>query len=121
MGELFALIVSVLDLPALWDSRQRRRRLAGLARGQRVRLYGVLRDPQLTDGRQREGWLRLGDGRPVTWTAKGETYSTLFSPGPLTMSAVDRRSITFQSGRTELRMHPDEAPHLLRALEASGR
>lgn len=39
-------------------------------------------------------------------------------PGELTMQAVDKQSVTFHSagGRTELRLHPDEAPLVLRAL-----
>ena len=42
----------------------------------------------------------------------------MFSPGPLTMEAVDHQAVTFcsEGGRTELRLHPEEAPHVLRAL-----
>jgi hypothetical protein len=39
------------------------------------------------------------------------------------MVAVDKKAVTFRSedGRTELRMHPDDAPHVLEALgEGSG-
>jgi hypothetical protein len=41
-----------------------------------------------------------------------------FDPGELTMQAVDRQAVTFHAagGRTELRLHPDEAPAVLRAL-----
>jgi hypothetical protein len=36
------------------------------------------------------------------------------------MVAVDRKAVTFHSpgGRTELRLHPDDASPVLRALEA---
>jgi hypothetical protein len=110
-------VVSALDLYALLEGRRRRRRLAALARGERVEIPCVLRDPALTGGRQQQGWLSVGDP-PVTWRAKDRAESVVFSPGPLTMEAVDQKAVTFRSegGRTELRLHPDEAPHVLRAL-----
>ncbi|WP_410607025.1 hypothetical protein [Amycolatopsis sp. lyj-109] len=42
----------------------------------------------------------------------------VFEPGELTVQAVDRQAVTFQAavGRTELRLHPDEASAVLRAL-----
>jgi hypothetical protein len=41
-------VVSALDLYELWQGRRRRRRLAALARGERVEIPCVLRDPALT-------------------------------------------------------------------------
>jgi hypothetical protein len=114
---LVGQVVSALDLYALWEGRRRRRRLAALARGERAQIPCVLRDPALTGGRHQQGWLSVG-GPPVTWRAKDPAESTVFSPGPLTMEAVDQKAVTFRSedGRTELRLHPDEAPHVLHAL-----
>jgi hypothetical protein len=110
-------VVSALDLYELWEGRRRRRRLAALARGERVEIPCVLRDPALTGGRHQQGWLSVGDP-PVTWRAKDRAESVVFSPGLLTMEAVDRMAVTFRSegGRTELRLHPEEAPHVLHAL-----
>ena len=128
MGELLAaavrglvvpavFLVQVLDLQELWDRRQRRKRLASLARGETVDIYCVLTDPLLTVDVQREGKLSVGK-LPVKWHAKGDPISVAFRPGPLTMVAVDKKAVTFRSehGRTELRMHPDDAPHVLEAL-----
>jgi hypothetical protein len=76
----------------------------------------VLRDEELTGGRERRGWLVAGDG-PVRWRSLREE-PVVFEPGELTMQAVDRQAVTFHAagGRTELRLHPDEAPAVLRAL-----
>jgi hypothetical protein len=110
-------VVAALNPYELWEARQRRRRLAALARGERAEIPCVLRDPGLTGSRHQQGWLAVGDP-PVTWRAKDRAESTVFSPGPLTMEAVDRQAVTFRSedGRTELRLHPDEAPRVLHAL-----
>ena len=108
-------VVAAINPYELWEARQRRGRLAALARGERAEIPCVLRDPELTGGQHQQGWLAVGDP-PVTWRAKDRAESALFSPGPLTMEAVDRQAVTFRSedGRTELRLHPDEAPHVLR-------
>jgi len=57
-------------------------------------------------------------GPPVTWRARERAAATEFSPGRLTLEAVDDKALTFRSedGRIELRLHPDEAPHVLSAL-----
>ena len=99
MSELLGLLIrgvvvlvghlaSALDPVELWERRRRRGRLASLARAERVEIPCLLRDPLLTDGRQRQGRLAVGDP-PVTWRA---------------------------DGRTGLRLHPDEAPSVLRAI-----
>jgi hypothetical protein len=77
----------------------------------------VLRDPVLTGGRQQQGRLSVGEP-PVTWRAKGRAASAVFAPGSLTMAAVDEQAVTFrvEDGRTELRLHPDEAAPVLRAI-----
>jgi hypothetical protein len=113
---LLGHVIPMLDLAELRERKLRRKRKAALEDGQRVRIPGVLTDPDLTGDREREGVLAVGGG-PVTWRAKKETEWAEFSPGPLTMAAVDEMAITFQSGRTELRLHPDEAPLVLRALD----
>jgi hypothetical protein len=76
----------------------------------------VLRDAELTEGREKRGWLAVGDG-PSAWRVPGAT-AVVFDPGELTMQAVDRQAVTFHArgGRTELRLHPDEAPLVLRGL-----
>jgi len=110
-------VVAAINPYELWEARQRRRRLAALARGERAEIPCVLRDPVLTGGQHQQGWLAVGH-TPVTWQAKQRAESVVFSPGPLTMEAVDEQAVTFRSedGRTELRLHPDEAPHVLHAL-----
>jgi hypothetical protein len=110
-------VAAAINPYELWEARQRRRRLTALARGEPVEIPGVLRDPALTGGRHQQGWLSVGNP-PVTWRAKDRAESVVFAPGPLTMEAVDQSAVTFRSGdgRTELRLHPDEAPHVLHAL-----
>lgn len=110
-------VLSAIDLHELWRGRRRRGRLAALARGERVAIPCVLSDPALTGGQRRQGRLWLGT-QPLTWQADGRSEPAPFAPGPLTMEAVDAKAITFRSGdgRTELRLHPDEAPHVLSAL-----
>jgi hypothetical protein len=107
-------ILTVVDTAAFFSARRRTARQAALARGEQVKIPCVLRDPALTDGREQQGRLLLGHGR-VHWLAPGRP-PTPFDPGQLTMQAVDEQAITFQAGRTELRLHPDEAPAVLRAL-----
>ncbi len=127
MGELVGVLVkgiivvagnllTTIDTVELFGGRRRRARAAALARGARVEYPCVLRSEDLTAGRERRGWLVVGDG-PVRWRALREEPA-VFEPGELTMQAVDRQAVTFSSagGRTELRLHPDEAPAVLRAL-----
>jgi hypothetical protein len=120
-GLLAALghLVSALDLYELWAGRRRRGRLAALARGERVQIPCVLRDPELTGGRHQEGRLVVGHP-PVTWRARDGKTSRVFAPGRLTLEAADDKALTFRArsvdGWTELRVHPDEAPHVLSAL-----
>ncbi|MEU0530342.1 hypothetical protein [Amycolatopsis tolypomycina] len=127
MGELVGALVkgiivlvgnllAAIDTAELSGARRRRSRAAALARGSRVEYPCVLRSPELTAGRERRGWLVVGDG-PVRWRGL-RAEPVVFEPGELTMQAVDQQAVTFQSagGRTELRLHPDEAPAVLRAL-----
>jgi hypothetical protein len=109
-------LLTVVDVVELFGGRRRKGRQAALARGERVEFPCVLRDDELTGGRERRGRLAVGDG-PVRWLAPGREPAA-FEPGELTMQAVDRQSVTFHTagGRTELRLHPDEAPAVLRAL-----
>ena len=110
-------LVAAINPYELLEGRRRGRRLAALARGERVEIRCVLRDPVLTGGRHQEGRLSVGDP-PVTWRAKGREETAVFSPGPLTMAAMDVKAVTFRSEdeRTELRLHPDEAAPVLRAI-----
>ncbi|WP_216205307.1 hypothetical protein [Amycolatopsis aidingensis] len=112
-------LASMLDLHELWERRRRRARQAALARGERAELYAVLRDPDRTGGREQEGHVAVGGGEGVTWRGKGQRQLVAFRPEGLTLQAADRKAVTLCSadGRIELRLHPDEAPWLLRALE----
>ncbi|MGW3962172.1 hypothetical protein ACWED2_20280 [Amycolatopsis sp. NPDC005003] len=127
MGELVGVLVkgivvvagnllTMIDTAELFGGRRRRARAAALARGSRVEYPCVLRSEELTAGRERRGWLVVGDG-PVRWRVS-RSEPVVFEPGELTMQAVDRQAVTFHGagGRTELRLHPDEAPAVLRAL-----
>jgi hypothetical protein len=110
-------LAGALDLDEWWTGRQRRRRLAALARGERVEVPCVLRDRDLTGDRRTLGHLAVG-GPAVAWLAGGGRAPAPFAPGPLETVAVDEGAVTFRSddGRTELRLHPDEARAVLRAL-----
>ncbi|MEU0790966.1 hypothetical protein ABZ342_12935 [Amycolatopsis sp. NPDC005961] len=120
MGELLVVLVgnllTMIDMTELFGGRRRRSRAAAFARGARVEIPCVLRSEELTAGRERRGRLAVGDG-PVRWLPVGGEAAE-FDPGELTMQAVDRQAVTFHAagGRTELRLHPDEAPLVLRAL-----
>jgi hypothetical protein len=120
MGELLVVLVgnllTMIDMSELLGGRRRRARAAAFARGSRVEFPCVLRDEEVTSGHERRGWLAVGDG-PVTWRTPG-AEPVPFDPGELTMQAVDQQAVTFHAagGRTELRLHPDEAPLVLRAL-----
>ncbi|TDB80983.1 hypothetical protein E1264_33305 [Actinomadura sp. KC216] len=108
-------VVAAIDWSALGRGRRRRRRLDRLERGEPVAVPGVLKDPELTGGRRQVGRLCLGDG-PVMWQDKDK--AVVFAPGPLALVTADESEIAFRSedGRTELRLHPDEAPYVLKAL-----
>ncbi|WP_329052604.1 hypothetical protein OG738_08370 [Amycolatopsis sp. NBC_01488] len=120
MGELVVVLVgnllTMIDMSELFGGRRRRARQAASSRGERVEFPCVLRDDDATSGRERRGWLAVGDG-PATWRTPG-AEPVAFDPGELTMQAVDQQAVTFHAagGRTELRLHPDEAPLVLRAL-----
>ncbi|WP_370970341.1 hypothetical protein [Amycolatopsis sp. cg9] len=120
MGELLVVLVgnllTMIDMSELFGARRRRARAASFARGERVSVPAVLRSGELTEGRERRGWIAVGEG-PATWRTPGAEPAP-FDPGELTMQAVDQQSVTFHAagGRTELRLHPDEAPLVLRAL-----
>ena len=120
MGELLVVLVgnlvTMIDMSELFGGRRRRSRAAAFARGERVEFPCVLRSEEVTDGRERRGWIAVGEGQ-ATWRIPGGS-PVAFEPGELTMQAVDRQAVTFHAagGRTELRLHPDEAPLVLRAL-----
>ncbi len=107
-------VLTMIDTAELFGARRRSARQKALSRGEQAKIPCVLRDPTLTDGREQQGRLLVGSGR-VQWLAPGQPPA-LFEPGELTMQAVDEQAITFTAGRTELRLHPDEAPAVLRAL-----
>ncbi|QFU88179.1 hypothetical protein [Amycolatopsis sp. YIM 10] len=124
MGEILALLgrgllviaghlAPLVDWFDVRERRRRRTRAAAIARGERTEIPCVLKDAELTGGAEQEGRLAVGGGKAVTW--RGQE----FAPGALTMQAVDRQAVTFHSAdrRTELRVHPDEAAPILRALE----
>ena len=109
-------LLTMIDMSELFGGRRRRSRAAAFARGERVEYPCVLRSEEVTEGRERRGWIAVGEG-PATWRTPG-AEPVPFDPGELTMQAVDRQAVTFHSagGRVELRLHPDEAPAVLRAL-----
>lgn len=119
MGELLVVLVgnllTMIDMSELFGGRRRRARAAAFAGGSRVEFPCVLRSDEVTEGRERRGWIGVGEG-PATWRVPGGA-PVAFEPGELTMQAVDRQAVTFHAaGGTELRLHPDEAPLVLRAL-----
>ncbi|QKV76608.1 hypothetical protein [Amycolatopsis sp. Hca4] len=116
IGVLLANLLPMIDMTELFGARRRRTRAAASARGERVEYPCVLRSEELTSGTERRGWLVVGDG-PVRWRWS-RAEPVVFEPGELTMQAVDRQAVTFHAGagRTELRLHPDEAGAVLRAL-----
>ncbi|MFD0357162.1 hypothetical protein ACFVHW_25985 [Streptomyces sp. NPDC127110] len=130
MPELIAALFTLLAQaaaavnPALLVRRRRRlRRLADHARGIPVRVPCDLRDRRLTAGRWREGHLELppgGAAGSVRWYAKGAPAALPAGFPPLEPVSADELSVAFRSedGATELRLHPDEAPMVLRVLRA---
>ncbi|MFG2880440.1 hypothetical protein ACGFYU_36415 [Streptomyces sp. NPDC048337] len=127
MPEIIAALFSLLAEaaaavnPALLVRKRRRlRRLSDHARGGTVRIPCDLRDRELTDGRWTEGHLELEPGRPARWCTKGATTAPPVDFPPLEAVSADELSVAFRSedGATELRLHPDEAPVVLRVLGA---
>ncbi|MEU8778045.1 hypothetical protein [Streptomyces sp. NPDC048606] len=115
---LLALAVAVVNPVPLVRGRRRLRRLADHARGLAVAVPCDLRDGDLTDGRWCEGLLELPPDGPVRWRAKGTAVTSRVDFPPLEPVSADEASLAFRSedGRTELRLHPDEAPMVLRVL-----
>ncbi|MCX5198453.1 hypothetical protein OOK31_31990 [Streptomyces sp. NBC_00249] len=128
MPELIAALFTLLAQaaaavnPALLVRRRRRlRRLADHAQGRAVHVPCDLRDRELTAGQWREGHLALppgGAGGPVRWQAKDTQAGGETDFPPLEPVSADEISVAFRSedGATELRLHPDEAPMVLRVL-----
>lgn len=118
---LLALAAAATNPVLLVRGRRRLRRLADHSRGLAVLVPCDLRDRELTDGHWREGHLKLppgGPGGPVHWRAKGRTEWEGAGFPPLEAASADEISVAFGSadGATELRLHPDEAPMVLRVL-----
>ncbi|MER5487297.1 hypothetical protein ABT024_29380 [Streptomyces sp. NPDC002812] len=122
---LLALAAAATNPVLVVRGRRRLRRLADHARGLAVTVPCDLRDRELTDGQWREGHLKLppgGPGGPVHWRAKGRTaWEGAGGFPPLEAASADELSVAFRSadGATELRLHPDEAPMVLRVLRAA--
>ncbi|MFE0171798.1 hypothetical protein ACFWZ2_05735 [Streptomyces sp. NPDC059002] len=132
MGELLAgLFRVVMEALAYFppigfvQKRRRKRRLAQLAQlaqGKDVRIPVDLKDPELTGSTWQNGHLLLG-GRTTFWQPrKGRTNAVPFTAPALEMASADSATVAFRSpsGRTELRVHADEAPAVLRALDPDG-
>ncbi|WP_371617395.1 hypothetical protein [Streptomyces sp. NBC_00454] len=125
IAALFTLIAqaaAAVNPALLVRGRRRLRRLSDHAQGRPVHVPCDLRDPALTSGRWSEGHLELppgGPGGPVRWRAKGRTDTARAAHfPPLEPASADEISVAFRSGdgATELRLHPDEAPMVLRVL-----
>ncbi|MFD6891290.1 hypothetical protein [Streptomyces sp. NPDC059957] len=136
LAALFTLVAQSLAAvnPALLVRRRRRQaRLADHAQGRPVLVPCDLRDRELTGSAWSEGHLELPPGttsttgEPVRWLAK-DTRGTRNTKGsttpvpvdfpPLEAVSADEIGVAFRSadGATELRLHPDEAPMVLRVL-----
>ncbi|MFF3212444.1 hypothetical protein ACFYYB_17470 [Streptomyces sp. NPDC002886] len=128
LAALFTLLaqsLAALNPVPLVQGRRRRARLADHAQGRAVLVPCDLRDRELTGGTWAEGLLELppggsaGPGGPVRWRAKGRTGAARAAEfPPLEAASADGTSVAFRSadGATELRLHPDEAPMVLRVL-----
>lgn len=141
IAALFVLIAqaaAAVNPALLVRRRRRRRRLADHAQGLAVHVPCDLRDRELTGSAWAEGHLELpagGPGGPVRWRAKdrtaGEAAAGHAAAGEaagkaarfpsLEAVSADEISVAFRSedGATELRLHPDEAPMVLRVLRAA--
>ncbi|WP_327305133.1 hypothetical protein OG730_17645 [Streptomyces sp. NBC_01298] len=122
---LLAQAISALNPAVLVRRRRRLARLADHAQGRTVLVPCDLRDRELTGGTWAEGLLELPPGGsarpvgPVRWRAKGRTGAARTAEfPPLEAASADGISVAFRSadGATELRLHPDEAPMVLRVL-----
>ncbi|MFJ2769915.1 hypothetical protein [Streptomyces sp. NPDC087300] len=125
MGELLAGLLRV-TLEALAylapvgpvQNRLRKRRMARLAQGKDVRVPVDLKDAELTENTWENGHLLLG-GATVFWQPrKGHRAAIPFTSPTLEMTSADSATVAFRSssGRTELRVHAEEAPAVLKAL-----
>ncbi|MFD4996072.1 hypothetical protein [Streptomyces buecherae] len=110
--------------PFAWAQRRRRQqRLRRLARGETALVPCDVRDARLTGGQWRNGYL-AADPHPAAWQEEGRGQQTLGPWPPLLPVSADESSVAFRrskSGGTEIRLRPDEAPSVLRALEQTGR
>ncbi|MCX4541943.1 hypothetical protein [Streptomyces sp. NBC_01565] len=115
---LIAVVVTVGNPARLVGKWWRLRRLGHHARGRLVYVPCDLRDRELTGGHWREGHVELPPGGPARWREKGRTETAAIDFPPLEPVSADDISIAFRSedGATELRLHPDEAPVVLRVL-----
>jgi hypothetical protein len=111
-------VIACLDSVSLLRNVLRRRRLARLKRGFSVRVPVDLRDPELTRGTWENGHVLIGAGIPLWQPRRAEGVA--FHCSELHMASADSETVAFRSetGRTELRVHADEAPAVLRALQA---
>ncbi|GAA4659785.1 hypothetical protein [Streptomyces youssoufiensis] len=109
--------------PFAWaQGRRRQQRLRRLARGETALVPRDVRDARLTGGQCKNGHLAVGP-HPAAWQEKGRGRQTLGPWPPLLPVSADESSVAFRSksGDTEIRLHPDEAPSVLRALGQTGR
>ena len=111
-------VIAYLDSVSFIRNRLRRRRLARLERGVGARVPVDLRDPELTRGTWENGHIVIGTGVPLWQPRRAEGVA--FHCPELHMASADRETVAFRSetGHTELRVHADEAPAVLRALRA---
>ncbi|MBT2445966.1 hypothetical protein J7F03_02460 [Streptomyces sp. ISL-43] len=121
---MVAQAAAALNPALLVRGRRRLRRLTDHAQGRSVLVPCDLRDRELTGGTWAEGHLELppgGPGGPVGRRAKGRTTSRTAGFPPLEAVSADEISVAFRSedGATELRLHPGEAPMVLRVLRAA--
>ncbi|MFF5719538.1 hypothetical protein [Streptomyces buecherae] len=108
--------------PFAWAQRRRRQqRQRRLAQGETTLVPCDMRDARLTGGQWKNGYLAVGP-HPAAWQEKGRGQQALGPWPPLLPVSADEISVAFrsQSGETEIRLHPDEAPSVLRALGQTG-
>ncbi|MEU4686002.1 hypothetical protein [Streptomyces xinghaiensis] len=126
MGDILAGLLRVvmeaithLNPVGLVQKRRRARRLKKLTRGESVSIPVDLRDPELTDGEWENGHILLGSEAPRWQPGRPDRTATRFFCPELRMTSADEATMAFrsESGRTELRVHSDEAPAVLRALQ----
>ncbi|MCC3650846.1 hypothetical protein LIX60_05010 [Streptomyces sp. S07_1.15] len=126
MGEILAGLLRVvmeaithLNPVGFVQKRRRARRLQKLTRGESVGIPVDLRDPELTDGAWENGHILLGSEAPLWQPSRPDRTAAHFFCPELRMTSADEATMAFrsESGRTELRVHSDEAPAVLRALQ----